>query len=106
MSEETKHAPLPWAVDSDPARIDCERFIEDANGNDVAACDVANVTAKDEDNAAFIVRACNAHEELLRQLETVLACLEIVGAYYGDIPRLRAAIAKGRGQSTLSEAPA
>lgn len=51
MSDETKHAPLPWRCDPrNPV------YIEDANQNDVAGTGLTNVTAPDEANAAFIVR--------------------------------------------------
>ena len=58
---ETKHMPLPWAIED-------RYFIVDSSGNDV--CHSVNADAKhDEANAEFIVRACNAFDELLAACE-------------------------------------
>jgi len=59
----TKHSPLPWT--SDP---DAENFVtvEGANGTQVCNVDLAA-------NAAFIVRAVNAHEELVRLLAELVS---------------------------------
>ncbi len=86
---EAAHAPLPWRVcPTDPF------WIEDANQNDVADTNCANVTAPDEANAAFIVRACNSYNTLLDACERTLNAL-LNGQARGDestVILLRAAI--------------
>lgn len=71
---ETKHAPTPWRI----------------NGHDIcsgpyAVAGVYGTTGADartsEANAAFIVRACNAHEALVSALDE---CERILYARHAD----------------------
>lgn len=87
---ETKHSPLPFVV-SDVF------WIEDANGNDVASCVVANVTGGDGNNAAFIVRACNAHDDLLALAKRVVAGGMSFPKYEREMAK--AAVAKACGET-------
>lgn len=70
----TKHTPTPWRTNSKNARRIFER-----KGLIVANCvlpDFGNASGKTSEtaaaNAAFIVRACNAHSDLVAALESVL----------------------------------
>lgn len=89
----TKHTPGPyinegclvWTLDS-KARMDMESFV----------CE-----ARDEENAAFIVKACNSQAELLEALERLEHAAE-----HGTIEQqgyaakiARAAIAKAKGEA-------
>ncbi len=67
----TKHTSLPWIV----VIGDVIRSVE---GERVADCETSKLSARpcppgpvDEANAAFIVRACNSHDELVAVLKKV-----------------------------------
>lgn len=74
------HTELPWeagsqATLSDPRMVYCN----DATGQRVADCTGEYLFHTDEvmrANAAFIVRACNAHYQMLEALKNVLGSLE------------------------------
>ena len=72
---ETKHTPTPWRTgDKYPARI-----IGPANSRIVAqtTIEVDDVASEREIvDAAFIVRACNAHAELVQQVEWFCRSIE------------------------------
>jgi hypothetical protein len=92
---EAKHIKLPWMVNNFDQ-------VFDATGNIIADCKWTNHTPEHRmANAAFIVRACNSHEELLGACEKVL---DIINSY-SHIPAqfkaceiLQAAIAKAKGE--------
>ncbi len=72
----TQHSPTPWELVGDKGGI-CrvgDQF------NDVIIRSVRNVTSDDKwrATAAFIVRACNAHDGLVDQRDTLLAACENV----------------------------
>jgi hypothetical protein len=56
-----KHAPEPWHTENEG------KYVVDANGNDIANCDVANVTAPDPVNAQRICACVNACEGISTQ---------------------------------------
>lgn len=58
-----KHSPLPWQVR--------EKQILALNGDDLFHIETADIF-KQED-ADFIVRACNSHYELIEALEMIIA---------------------------------
>lgn len=58
-----EHAPLPWKYNTALCRI-----FDAANG-EVSCVQIYSVAAND--NAAFIIKACNAHEELMHFIELV-----------------------------------
>tara|TARA_R110000868_G_scaffold23596_3_gene94767 strand:- start:192 stop:503 length:312 start_codon:yes stop_codon:yes gene_type:complete len=67
------HTPTPWIV-SPPlgeGAIQIQSTGLNAYGNWIVA-EVPDRTEEDKANAAFIVRACNAHEELVAALEELL----------------------------------
>lgn len=66
----TKHTALPWRIGV--RQPDSCKFIYDAKGGEVANCDMLTNFADDNlANAAFIVRACNAHDELVAVIEAL-----------------------------------
>lgn len=77
------HTPTPWFING-PWHIQSQTDIEGyrANGEPIPALPkiIAKLTpiVEREANAAFIVRACNAHEELVKALRYALECLEEV----------------------------
>lgn len=87
---ETKHTPGPWKAMS---RLGRGAYIEGADGTRV--CDKVNIWA----DAETIVRAVNAHADLLAALEFALHALQADGAEAAAsvlILEGRAAIAKAR----------
>lgn len=74
----TKHTPTPWAI---VPTVDCTRHnifgravnqeyhIGTLQGGSIKDVDIAKA------NAAFIVRACNAHEELTEALKWALGVI-------------------------------
>ena len=102
------HTPLPW-------RVFLLDRIEDANRRTVATCACQSNTLTDdginEDNAQFIVRACNAHNDLVAALSDLLTeCDDMYATLrrndyatcnFEDLRRVknaRAAIAKANGE--------
>lgn len=110
-----KHSPTPWKVLPDTHKIGGHpnhlfRFIATANwteddgdfsatGEIIAKLtDSQNIAA----NASFIVRACNAHDDLLAALKNLLGGIELQGVFSHDHPDLvaaRAAIRKAGGEA-------
>ena len=93
----TKHTPLPWTAEVH--HIVSRDTDGIARNNDNSSVAVAHGPDK-ESNAAFIVRACNAHDELVAALESALKTAEFEGA----APRpwhfaARAAITKAKGEA-------
>jgi hypothetical protein len=105
---EAQHTPGPWKVfgvrrNQYLAVIDS---IPDQDGKVIAncICHVAMTNPDAQANAEFIVRACNAHDDLLEACEQALICIEqdehTHGRNFGAGNVLRAAIAKAKGVST------
>lgn len=62
--------------------------------------DIAHCYGEDhEANAAFIVRACNSHDDLVAALEQMTAHYEHLDDGDGSIQQARAAIAKAKGEA-------
>lgn len=102
---ETKHTPTPWRADySGPA----SRAVEGPGGELIALGAMQSEDGDtDEANVAFIVRACNAHDALVKALANLdaAACnLEpsparaIENTFARAVKAARAAIAKARGE--------
>ncbi len=69
---EAKHTPGAWRVNED--KMDGMLFIESPGQKDIARIIQYNsrgAKPQARRDAAFIVRACNVHEELLAALETL-----------------------------------
>lgn len=101
----SNHTPTPYHVGEGKASI----IIYDSRGNAIA--DAKTFHGKHEDgqaeaNAAFIVRACNSHAELLEALETLLKQYDILldelteeeFSGYPEVIAARAALAKAKGE--------
>lgn len=87
----TKQTPTPWRVEKNDQGAN---FIRGDNGDGVA---LANCIPASSTNAAFIVRACNAHDDLLASLKEISD--ELGYTFPLDIKgRMRAAIAKAEGR--------
>lgn len=84
-----EHTPTPWSVSGN--------MIWDANNYHVASCNVNN-------DAAFIVRACNAHDELVAACEEAIKAIELrismqgAAGYLGNAyKKAKEALAKAKG---------
>lgn len=64
-SKATAHTPTPWNVMERPTLAHIETDCSNQYGAGIAVCSVPIAHKQD---AAFIVRACNAHEELVAAL--------------------------------------
>lgn len=105
----TQHTPGPWTrTPEERFKHDSSAGIKGPNGNYLAAALDFNRTDRDEEveaNAEFIVRACNAHDELLAALEDIIETP--VGHTTADCAKdlaaciriARAAIAKAKGHT-------
>lgn len=93
MTMQTQHTPGPWRTRATKAGV----FILGAAGEVVSArfCN----DAETELNAAFIVRACNSHAELVTLLELTLPLVSEFqyGKTWGLADLIRAALAKAGG---------
>ena len=91
----TQHTPTPWLADSSGLRAGVGPILFMTTGGYTGRS-----TAKA--NAAFIVRACNAHEELVTALDDLKAYAEGQGLMFSVgwgktvHERVRAALAKAR----------
>jgi len=95
---EVKHTPLPWVSKGryigGPMHMSYVGEVRDENGN-------WSDTAKSRDDAAFIVRACNSHYDLLEAAKWAEAAISPFSkdpAGKSGIAKLRAAIAKAEGR--------
>jgi len=118
---ETKHTPGPWRVDPTPNAGDKfaivardEDYSEITQGDayyerEQPICYFSSVVdhqantyhnnPKDEANAAYIVRACNAHEDLVTALKEIFDLLEEHQPKWylkGHYNRARAALEKAK----------
>lgn len=89
-----KHTPVPWCVVPGTSAIHTE------DGLYLGGANLRQ--GENEANAAFIVRACNSHYELLEALEALSEMLYaapnwMLQRYRLPISKARAAIAKARG---------
>jgi len=77
---DTKHTPTPWSFQpyKSEYRGDREGFsIRALDGKVIAAARGSTRTEEEKEaNAAFIVRACNAHEKLVSELRVALLRIE------------------------------
>jgi len=74
MSEKTKHTPTPWATGAGMHPAD---QVFNTEGAIVADCKWTNHDpARREENAAFIVKACNEYEGLLQAAKNALQVIE------------------------------
>lgn len=71
MSE--NHTPTPWRTP-----VGSPTYIDDRNGRSIAICHrlCEGERMPAEANAAFIIRACNSHDTLVKTLEKLREYLE------------------------------
>lgn len=62
------HTPTPWIVSSPDAGETITILHDQGDGYGVAVCSMDTTNNRDEQNAAFIVRACNSHAALVEAL--------------------------------------
>jgi hypothetical protein len=62
---ETKHAPTPWKTKGIRPRPIWAYVLTDENGNDIAQSSYQNAT--------FIIRAVNAHDDLVKALARIMS---------------------------------
>ena len=67
----TKHTPTPWVQRG--RYINVESVVDGVPGHYEVACIASHNDDKNEANAAFIVRAVNAHEALYNTVKTIKA---------------------------------
>jgi len=96
----TKHTPTPWHLSIDEDTNEVIPDIFDGESEDaihIAHClsEAGNPT----ENAKFIVRAVNAHDELVAALEGLLDCTESRPTNYNERVAAKAALAKATGRS-------
>jgi hypothetical protein len=97
---ESRHTPGPWRVNSGHGEL----WIESVkHGRVICAFEkhrTGQYTEQDGANAEFIVRACNAHDELLAACEALISQYDAPGgpALTEQVEAVRAAIAKARGE--------
>lgn len=84
-----KHTSVPWNITDDGD------FLENGEGEPIADLRFFHIP-DNEANAAFIVRACNSHDELLEALESAAKRLGWLGK---DTSDLQVTIAKAKGES-------
>lgn len=90
-------SPTPWKIDNGYA-------IQDANGLDLAEINGWDTDSeRDDANAALIVRAVNAHAELLAAATEICLAADAVTAMAGHEPdtirALRAAVIKAKSET-------
>ncbi len=110
-----KHTPTPWRTDEDFDHLS----VAGADGAQIADCCILGFKVKRNDainraNAAFIVRAVNAHDDLVDALEVAKQFVEQEAEMRGDadkgyalscaaiLPVIRAALAKASAQKNES----
>ena len=67
------HTPTPWHLTDAYTDKPFEPLIASARGDGISSDIIAGASP---DNAAFIVRACNAHDDLVAALEEIVSLAE------------------------------
>lgn len=102
------HTPGPWILEPDDEVPEAERWtdiqiLKEGHGYiaGVHCAEGVHLTSEDFANAAFIVRACNAHEELVNQLRLAQRMLLQTDwrLEEGFMAEIAAAIAKAEGRA-------
>lgn len=86
----SEHTPTPWKTVKARTYV----HIQDERGNCVASCAYEQAVT----NAAFIVRAVNSHEELLRLLKVCMGEMLANGWSHESLEDVEQAIAKAEGK--------
>ena len=97
MSE--KHTPTPWAISPPDMERQCPPIIHMAGDPEFTIATPTfewhNPTQQQQDmaNTEFIVRAVNAHDELVAALGGLIDFIDELGGDEADMPRYKAATA-------------
>lgn len=104
-AEQVSHAPLPWSVQNS------DDIWEGDEHPTIPLFKAANHLrswgreyphAERHANAAFIVRACNAHDDLLAALKRIVTAYDLPGHWQDEVAQAmgqaRAAIARAEGR--------
>lgn len=89
---DSKHTPGPWINDNG---LVCGKNTDPVYGLDMPSFDIYDASewngdpTEGQENAAFIVRACNSHEDLLAACKGLVDLLDAHS--WGEGPALRAA---------------
>lgn len=98
MTQETKHTPTPWDYGYQGGKYGKgELLITGDKGEEYSALvgQIHTIDPKEaEANAAFIVRACNAHDELVAALECAAESIEAFGAQAAKLPEQKEQLRK------------
>lgn len=78
MTKQAKHTPLPWDIHEGEDYLSIFNTNEKNQDSDVLLLELPS--ARDEENARFIVRACNNHYQLVGNLGATTEILEILHA--------------------------
>ncbi len=81
------HSPLPWRTSSASTHVEGDPFWStrvSASHGGISATGVAESEPGARANAAFIVRACNSHDELVAALEEARAAITAVNRGAGE----------------------
>lgn len=100
----TKHTPTPWKYDGFGKGLDKEEygwFIKLKKGKEKRQISVEGFTGKEADaNAAFIVKAVNAHEYMEMALKEARHLIIELGIKNGaTIQKIDTALAKAKGEA-------
>jgi hypothetical protein len=91
----TQHTPTPWKTETPKGWEQKGLTAIWSDGVMVATCGRQG-TQEQQDNAAFIVRACNSHDALVAALEIAVERLESVQAISGQHYDFVAALTRAR----------
>ena len=106
MTDTPAHTPLPWEVEKGHVQRDSNgiRYWQVTDGQDAIACNqfcyAGYDPAVNAANAAFIVRACNSHYQLVSALESANTLLTKA---VGDIVAYRIMAGKRSSKSDTAE---
>ena len=99
-----EYTPTPWTAQEraqDPGLGKNKVFITGADGKRVCSLtrEADGRTLQEaRDNMEFIVRAVNAHDELVEALRMAIGVLDTDGGYDGTVDELKKALAKAEGK--------
>jgi len=98
--------PLPWKVVSAAACAEIEVF-EIAEVSEMRVIPAAGgwpIAGTPEEDAAFIVRACNSHYELLEALRDMLGGWKYIRSFHGDLYGVGWDRAQGKAEAAIAAA--
>ncbi len=82
----TKHTPTPWKYHETFTAGEPQGFVISAGALNICQLFTGDNQADEEADAAFIVRACNAHDEMVAALSDAYSHVTLLGS--GQTPPL------------------